>query len=68
MAKNVSLPPVRVEPEMKAALDALAEQAGISSYELIRRVVAEHVRRYSHSRQGANEKAAAFDLKDEDTA
>lgn len=45
MGKTVSLPPVRVEPEMKQALQHISDQTGISVYELTRQAVAEYITR-----------------------
>lgn len=46
MAKTVSLPPVRVEPEMRDALAKIAEETGASMYELTRTAVAEFIYRH----------------------
>lgn len=53
MAKTVSLPPVRVEPEMLDEMTQIAEQSGVSVYELTRQAVAEYVRRYGRRREQA---------------
>ena len=46
MAKTVSLPPVRVEPEMRDALVEIAEAEQTSLYILIRQGMAEYIRRH----------------------
>lgn len=43
MPKTVSLPPVRVEPELKDALQRIGDETGVSLYELTRQAVAEFV-------------------------
>lgn len=45
MPKTVSLPPVRVEPELKDALQRIGDETGVSLYELTRQAVAEYVAR-----------------------
>lgn len=45
-AKTVSLPPVRVEPEMRDALAEIAEAEGVSMYVLTRQAVASFIYRY----------------------
>jgi len=45
MPKNVSLPPVRVEPEMKQALQHISDETGVSVYELTRQAVSEYIAR-----------------------
>lgn len=45
MPKTVSLPPVRVEPELKDALQRIGDVTGVSVYELTRQAVAEYVAR-----------------------
>ena len=45
MPKTVSLPPVRVEPELKDALQRIGDETGVSVYELTRQAVAEFVGR-----------------------
>lgn len=46
MPKSVSLPPVRVEPEMRDALVRIAEAEQTSLYILIRQGMAEYIRRH----------------------
>lgn len=45
MGKTVSLPPVRVEPETKEALQRIGDETGVSVYELTRRAVVEFISR-----------------------
>lgn len=46
MAKTVSLPPVRVEPELRDALQQISDVSGVSVYELTRQAAAEFVARH----------------------
>jgi predicted transcriptional regulator len=45
MPKTASLPPVRVEPELRDALQRIGDETGVSVYELTRQAVAEYVAR-----------------------
>ena len=46
MGKTVSLPPVRVEPELLDRLQQIADELDLSVYELTRQAVAELIRRH----------------------
>lgn len=45
MPKTVSLPPVRVEPELRDELQQISDEIGVSVYALTRQAVAEYVAR-----------------------
>lgn len=49
MPKTVSLPPVRVEPEMLEQVQRLSVALDVSVYELTRMAVLAYVRRYDKS-------------------
>lgn len=49
MPKTVSLPPVRVEPELLEQMQRLSGQLNVSVYELTRMAVAAFVRKYDKS-------------------
>lgn len=46
MSKTVSLPPVRVEPEMRDALQQIADRDGVSLYASTRLAVSEYIARH----------------------
>lgn len=51
MAKTVTLPPVRVEPEMLQDMVAISERTGLSVYELTRQAVAAMISSFKPAKQ-----------------